>query len=335
MHTLIVGAGSVGSMCGWRIKEGGENVSVVCRSNYEAVKENGFSIESARYGSRKFIPNNVYSTCEDASKDQEYDYILVCTKALPNIADPTDILKPLTKSSKTVIVLLQNGIGLEDPYVRAYPKNPLITCAVYIESEQKPGGIIEHGKMMELAYGLHTNKKDDNLDPMKNSVISNFHNILTSGGITSTVSKNIQKLKWFKVIWNAGLSPITVLSGKYSGEVLVGNPGTRQLILNAMSEVVKVGEAVTGGPLHDKITASEIPEYFVYSTESLPKTVIPSMLQDFMNKKPMEHQVILKNVIDSAKRFNISVPILETMYDLLVMNEKKYLEPTGVPLKSS
>ncbi|PVU99930.1 hypothetical protein BB559_000256 [Furculomyces boomerangus] len=334
MHTLIVGAGSVGSMCGWRIKEGGENVSVVCRSNYEAVKENGFSIESARYGSRKFIPNNVYSTCEDASKDQEYDYILVCTKALPNIADPTDILKPLIKSSKTVIVLLQNGIGLEDPYVKAYPKNLLITCVVYIESEQKQGGIIKHGKMMELAYGLHKNKKDDNLDLIKNNAISNFHNILTSGGITSTVSTNIQKLKWFKNVWNATISPMSVISGKYSGEELVRNPGTRQLILNAMGEIIKVGEAVTGGPLHDKLSASEISEYFVISTESLLKTFIPSMLQDFINKKPMEHQVILKNVIESAKRFNINVPILETTYELLVMNEKKYLKPKGILLKS-
>ncbi|PWA02184.1 hypothetical protein BB558_001686 [Smittium angustum] len=321
-------------MYGWRMKEGGENVSVICRSNYEAVKENGFSIESVKYGSHKFIPNNVYSTIKDASKDQEYDYILVCTKALPNITNPTDILKPLIKSNKTAIVLVQNGIGLEDPYVKAYPENPLITCAVYIDTEQKPGGIIEHGTMLELAYGLHTNKKDDNLDLMRNSVISNFHNILTSGGITSIVSTNIQKLKWFKLVWNAGLSPISVLSGKYPGGELVRNPGTRKIILNIMSEVVKVGEAVTGGPLHDKLSASEIPEHFVNFTESLSKIFITSMLQDFMNKKPMEHQVILKNVIDLAKGLNISVPTLETMYELLVMNEKKYLEPTGIPPKS-
>ncbi|PVU97329.1 hypothetical protein BB559_002087 [Furculomyces boomerangus] len=309
MHTLIVGAGSVGSM-----------YQIMLQS-----KKNGFSIESLRYGKHKFIPDGVYSSCKDASTGQEYDYIMVCTKALPNIADPAEILKPVIKSNKTVIVLVQNGIGIEDPYVKTYPENPIITCAVYVDGKQKPNGLVEHGKLMELAYGLHKNKKGDNSDPFKNGVISNFHNILTSGGITSIVPTNIQKLKWFKNVWNAAISPMSVISGKHSGGDLARNPGTRSLLIKAMKEMIKVGETATGGPLHDKLSASEIPDYFINYTLSLPEPFILSMLQDYLNKKPMEHHVILKNPIDEAKKLGIDVPIIETMYELLIMAEKKNL----------
>ncbi|PWA01734.1 hypothetical protein BB558_002156 [Smittium angustum] len=288
---LVFGAGAVGSVYGWRIQVGGGNVSVVCRSNYEAVKKNGFTINSEIFGSHTFIPNNVYSSAkETVANGQEYDYILVCTKALPNIEDPTILLKQIIKSNKTTIVLVQNGIGIEEPYIKAVLEK---------DKEYKRRG----------EFALNT-----------------FDKILLSGKVESIVEKHLQRSRWFKLIWNASFNPISVISGQYSANDLLSNPGTRDLIKKTMYEVIKIGEAITGGPLHDEISGANIPDYYIDRIEIRNTIVVPSMLQDYMNKKPMEYEVILKTPIEKAKVLGIQVPILETLYSLLVMNEKRNLQ---------
>ncbi|PWA02565.1 hypothetical protein BB558_001298 [Smittium angustum] len=327
---LVFGAGAVGSVFGWRIQVGGGNVSVVCRSNYEAVKKNGFTINSDQHGKNIFTPNNVYSSAKEAvANGEEYDYVLVCTKALPNIEDPTIVLKPIIKSNKTAIVLIQNGIGIEEPYIKAFPGNPVIPAAAFIDSKQLENGVIEQGNICDLTYGLYTDsilEKDEEYKKRGELALKAFDKALISGSVGSTIEEHLQRSRWFKLIWNASFNPISVLSGQYSSSELLDNPGTCDLIKRAMNEVIKAGEAVTGGPLHEKVPSSHIPEHFVKFTRVRTTTVIPSMLQDYMSKRPMEHEVILRIPIEKAKAAGVEVPILETLYELLVMNEKKNLQ---------
>lgn len=47
----MVGSGGVGTMAAYALEKGGKaSVTAVLRSNYEAVKENGFSIRSIQHG---------------------------------------------------------------------------------------------------------------------------------------------------------------------------------------------------------------------------------------------------------------------------------------------
>lgn len=48
---LIIGTGGVGTMAAYALETGGKaSVTAVMRSNYEAVKKNGISIDSIQYG---------------------------------------------------------------------------------------------------------------------------------------------------------------------------------------------------------------------------------------------------------------------------------------------
>lgn len=50
-NVLIVGSGGVGTMAAYALEKGGKaSVTAVLRSNYEAVKENGFNIKSIQHG---------------------------------------------------------------------------------------------------------------------------------------------------------------------------------------------------------------------------------------------------------------------------------------------
>ncbi|PVZ98672.1 hypothetical protein BB558_005321 [Smittium angustum] len=283
-----------------------------------------------QHGKHIFTPNNVYSSAKEAvANGEEYDYVLVCTKVLPSYGDPAVALKPIIKSNKTSIILIQNGIGIEEPYAREFPGNPVIPAAAFLDSKQLKDGTIEHGNHARLTFGLYTDsvlERDEEYKKCGESALKAFDKILISGSVGSTIEEHLQRSRWFKLIFNASLNPISVLSGQYSANELVKNPGTRELVKKAMIEIIKAGEAVTGGPLDDKVPGSDLPDQFVKYTETRTTTIIPSMLQDYMNKKPMEHEVILKIPIEKAKAAGVEVPILETLYELLVMNEKKNLQ---------
>lgn len=54
---LTVGTGAVGAIYSWRLSKSC-NVTAVCRSNYDIVKEQGFTIESAKFGNENFKPHH-------------------------------------------------------------------------------------------------------------------------------------------------------------------------------------------------------------------------------------------------------------------------------------
>jgi 2-dehydropantoate 2-reductase len=112
-NILIVGAGAIGAFYGSRLaQDKNAEVSVVCRSNYNTVKEKGFNIESPYYGSYDWKPTNVYRKPAEA-QGQKWDYLVVTTKSLPDVSDDSALLEGLVRDS-TAIVLIQNGIGRHD-----------------------------------------------------------------------------------------------------------------------------------------------------------------------------------------------------------------------------
>ncbi|KAE8350157.1 ketopantoate reductase PanE/ApbA C terminal-domain-containing protein [Aspergillus coremiiformis] len=57
----------------------GCNVTAVCRSNYEAVKQNGFTITSERLGNVTYRPDHIIRTLTECPPDTIYDYLIVAT----------------------------------------------------------------------------------------------------------------------------------------------------------------------------------------------------------------------------------------------------------------
>ncbi|PVU95922.1 hypothetical protein BB561_001501 [Smittium simulii] len=324
---LVIGGGAVGSIFGWRMQEGGADVSVVCRSNYAAVKANGYNITSIKFGNHTFTPNQVYRSAQEAvSNGCIYDFILVCTKSLPNIEEPTIVVSPSITDKKTTIVLLQNGIGIETYFAKAFPENPILSCSVYIDVIQLAQGTIDHGSTSKLEYGLYETSASDKVRDQQ--ALKEFESDILAGDIDSKIADNIQRTRWTKIVWNASFNPISVVSGGNNSRELLRNPLTNQLLRLTMTEVLVLGEAITG----ERVASCSNDEYITNTfdfTDNRPNPVTPSMLVDYINKRPMEHQVILKNPIDLAKKHNISVPILETIYTFLITLEEKNLAPVS------
>ncbi|KAJ2317274.1 Oxidoreductase, partial [Coemansia sp. RSA 2681] len=140
---LLFGSGALGSVFAWRLQStGAVEITAVCRSNYEAVRQHGFRIKSLAYGDHVYKPSRVVRSVEEAVGDagSSYDYILVCTKALPNLGDNSGQIAAAVASGRTTIVLIQNGIGIEDPFLARYPDNEVLSVVAYIDVSQPEDG---------------------------------------------------------------------------------------------------------------------------------------------------------------------------------------------------
>jgi 2-dehydropantoate 2-reductase len=154
-NILVHGSGAIGAIYIYLLLRAGCSVTAVCRSNYTAVKTNGFTLNSDKYGQNiHFHPNVVRSPEEAASQHGPFDFIVVSTKAFPGQESSTpEILKPAVTQGKTTIVLIQNGIGIEPEYATAFPTNPLLSCVVYLPTTQTSPGHIHMGAVERLQIG--------------------------------------------------------------------------------------------------------------------------------------------------------------------------------------
>ncbi|OLY79571.1 hypothetical protein AYI68_g6356 [Smittium mucronatum] len=323
---LVIGAGGVGSIYGWRLQIGGAHVSMVCRSNFRTIKDVGFHISSKKYGDGSFLPDMVYSSAKDAFEDdQKYDYILVCTKSLPNIMNPADVLKGCKFAEGTVIVLVQNGIGIETYFHDAFPQNRILSAVAYIDTKQSKDGLIEHGERNDLSFGLYMPNKLEFYTDQNRKMCNDLVDCFIAGGAGAKVSENIQRERWFKVIWNSSFNPISVLAGGSNSTELLNMDGMENMIKDTMLETISIGEAVVKMPLSN-FSNEEIFGMLIYPLRGRVPPVYPSMLVDFENKRPMEHEVILKNVINYADELGVKTPNLKVIYQLILAVESKYLK---------
>ena len=111
----IIGTGAIGGYYGAKLAQAGKDVHFLLHSDYEYVKEHGLQIDSCD-GSFHLSKVNAYSRPKDMPV---CDVVLVCLKSLNNHMRPS--LLPPVVGEKTLVVLIQNGIGLEADMQEMFP----------------------------------------------------------------------------------------------------------------------------------------------------------------------------------------------------------------------
>ncbi len=148
---LIVGAGAIGGFYGALLSKAGADVSVVCRSDYNIVKQHGYKIKSHNLGNWTFKPAQVLKTAADYKG--QTDYIILCTKVIPG----TDRVKLIqgAVTQNTCIAFIQNGVEIEQELIDAFPKNEIISGLAFICCNRKNPGETHHLAYGKLTLGSH------------------------------------------------------------------------------------------------------------------------------------------------------------------------------------
>ncbi len=302
-RVLIVGTGAIGGFYGGKLAQAGASVSALCRADYEFVKSEGITVTST-LGDFHFTPEKVIRDLSEYGPPP--DYILVGLKVLPEI-DTVEIIKEVV-GPETAIVLLQNGVEIEEPVARAFPDNEIISGLAFICVTRTSPGHIDHTDFGRLVIGRFPAGKSAKTEELAT--------LFNDSGVVCDLSEDVVTARWRKLVWNAPFNPISVLGGGVDTKTMVENPESLELARKVMEEVCLIAEAA-GHPLPEEVVQQNID-----GTRAM-APYKSSMLVDFEAARPMEVEAILGIGLRVAKRHGVSAPHMESLYGLLKLVDSK------------
>ncbi|CAA7266205.1 unnamed protein product [Cyclocybe aegerita] len=360
---LVVGFGAVGTIYSHILKRSGlARVTAVARSNYDIVKDEGLHIESRKYGDIKgWRPDRLCRSVLEAA-DRPYSFVLLTTKALPDVIKTTKVLSPLLSADyaerfgQPTYVLMQNGLNVEvDLYnaVKTLGKGDpsLVSTAVWIGTNLKAPNVVEHNDFDRVTLGAyrHNDFTTTVNSPQETALLNDLGKILEAGGSTVLIVPEIQRMKFAKNFWNVGFSsfstltrytlpaifrqPPEVSSVSYQPYV---SPATADLISAytipaikaTLDELLILGRALGFPDTPEGLPSSAVTSV-LESTRALHtkpnSNHVPSMLLDARKGQPIEVEVILGEVVRMARERNLELPRVETLYALLLIVQNQIL----------
>lgn len=314
---LIFGTGSIGAVYAWVLARavGEKNIYAVCRSNYDIASTQGFTINSTLFGQNQNVrPVVVKSAAEAAAtttsddKKQPFDYVIITAKAIASTPSIPSQIRPAV-GPETAIVLIQNGIAIEEIYRTAFPSNPILSCVVYLPATQTSPGVIAHQEVEHLHIGTFPSSAP----PAHHETATAFASLIHRGSATATVHADIQQERWTKLLVNASWNPICALSRSRDAQFLHASPPLAlALVRDVMLEVAAIAQAA-GYP---DVSASVV-EYQIGRAKirALPG-VEPSMQADALAGRRMEVDAIVGNALKIADEKGVQTPLLKLLFGL-------------------
>ncbi len=307
---LVVGSGGIGGFYGGKLYQSGAEVFMLCRSDYDIIKEKGIKVYSI-WGDFSYKPHGVFLAGSGA-EGKYFDYVIVCTKVLPD-SNITSLIKPFV-GKETSIVLIQNGIDIEQPFIETFPENEIISGLAFVCCQRSRPGVIHHTDYGRLVLGVY---------PKGTSVkVKKLVELFKLSGVPSFESDDILKARWEKLVWNAPFNPISVLAGGANTKEMLSSSVMEEIIRAVMEEVVKIAKAC----------GCDLPQRVIDENIEATRVMAPyktSMLLDYESKRPMEVEAILGNVLRRAKMLGIDVPNIRMLYGLLSMVDSKNRSSDG------
>ncbi|GAB7353836.1 hypothetical protein MBLNU459_g4205t1 [Dothideomycetes sp. NU459] len=311
IRILVYGLGAIGGFYALILGRNPEvSLSVVARSNYEVVKSEGLTIESQNHGRHVVRPAQTFKLASEANAT--FDYVVCTHKAIDQEA-VAEKLRPAVDDN-TTIVIIQNGVGNEEPFRTAFPDNTIISCVTWVGATQVQPGLIKHTKAENMEIGLLPNAQvDANVERER---LDRFVGYLRHGKTIFTVEDDIQVKRWEKVVWNAAWNPLTTLTMVDTQTWLKCCEESMAVTRRLMQEVVDVARAV-GVPLKDTLI-----DELIQKILALPGTG-SSMQTDAKEGRPLEVDVILGTPMRKARELEMDVPVLAAIYAMTVAVDQR------------
>ena len=298
MRYGVIGSGAIGGYYGGRLAKAGQEVHFLFRSDYEYVKKNGLQVDSC--DGSFHIQANAYNNTADMP---QCDVVLVCLKSVNN--DKLKKLLPPLLHPRTLVVLIQNGIGVEEDVQRDFPGVQLAAGLAFICSAKT-----EHGRVNHQCYGsinlANYSCKDEAL---MQAVVAEFREAGIETGFVE-----YHEARWKQAVWNMPFNGMTVALHAQTDELLK-HPATRQLIREQMMEVVGAARALGVNGVDEAF----VDKMIQMTDEMTPYS--PSMRLDYDFHRRMEIYYLYTRPIETARKAGFRMSKLE-----MLEAELKFLE---------
>lgn len=291
MKYAVVGCGAVGGYFGAKLSKAGNEVHFLLRSDYEFVEEHGLQVNSCN---GDFHLNNipVYNT---TSLMPTVDVVIVGLKTINNHKLST-LLPPLI-GKKTIVLLIQNGLGVEEDVQQMFPTVQLVAGLAFICSAKTKPGVVDHQCYGSINLGNYSCTDKERYEQLLND----FRN-----AEIPTNDVEYHEARWRKAVWNMPFNGMTVAMNTQTNHLLAV-PQMRQVIRNQMLEVIHAAWACGIKTIGEDYADQMIQ----FTLDMVPYS--PSMKLDFDFHRKMEIEYLYTRPIEIARQHGFTMARMEML----------------------
>lgn len=301
MRYGVIGTGAIGGYYGAKLAQGGQDVHFLFHSDYDYVREHGLQVNSGDGG---FHLDHV-NAYQDVRQMPKCDVVIVALKTVHEQM-LRDMLPPLL-TDDTVVLLIQNGMGMEQDVEQMVPGVKLAAGLAFICCSKTHPGVIDHLDLSGLNVGNY-NAPQETIDRMIAEMVS-----------ADIDARNVDYLeaRWRKLLWNMPFNGLSVALHTDT-DALVRNAATRRLLRAMTQEVIEAAHAVGVEGLTDRDADAMIE----MTTKMRPYK--PSMRLDWDYHRPMEVYYLYTRPIEEARRAGQDMPLHRMLEAELKFMEEEY-----------
>ena len=302
----IIGSGAIGGFYGLMLARAGFDVHFLLRGEYGVVREQGLSLDSAVHG---HVHRRVQAYASAADMPP-CDWLLVGAKATSNAELAPLIVQAAAPQAR--VVLLQNGLGVEEQLRPALPRGlHLLGGLCFICVNREGPGMIRHQALGTVNLGYHSGPAEDG----GAALVEEGAGLFRAAGIDSQAMANLDQARWQKLVWNVPYNGLSVLL-QASTTALMADPDSRVLIQALMAEVVEGARAC------GQLLPAGYAEHLFRVTEQMPD-YWPSMYHDHVQQRPLELLAIYAEPLARARAAGCHLPRMEALHQALAFIDRR------------
>ncbi|NIS59636.1 MAG: 2-dehydropantoate 2-reductase [Proteobacteria bacterium] len=305
MRIAIFGTGGVGGYFGGRLAQAGQDVVFIARGKHlEALRTHGLRVDSI---SGDFIVQPVDAT-DDPVKVGIVDVILVGVKAW-QVPEAAEAMRPMV-GPQTFVVPLQNGVEAPSELAAVLGRDHVLggLCGL-MTFIVEPGHIRHAASEPFVRFGELDNRPSERAEELREAFAK-------AEGLTVEIPPDIQVALWQKFVFVTVWSGVGAITRAPIG-VFRSQPGTRQMVEQAVREVFDVGQAHNIALPQD--TTSKTMEFL----DSLAPYGTASMQRDIMEGRPSELDSQNGAVVRLGQAVGVETPVNAFIYHSLLPMEMR------------
>lgn len=311
MKVTVIGAGAIGCLLAARLARSECDLSVLVRDDATALREH---IQLTDKAGNHIVPVRY----ENQSANLGTQGLIILAVKAHAIAGTLRQITPLL-GPDTIILTAVNGlpwwffegrqlaplagalmsVDADGKIANTLKHQPLVGCVLFPAAHMVAPGVVRHLSGNRIVFG---NPRDS--DDQATTVA----NLFANAGFEAPVTPDIRAALWAKLVGNAAVNPLSVITGATIKHI-AEHPDLSAILTSAMAEIDTVGSSIEIVPM---MTQSE--RLKLAASVGHHKT---SMLQDFEAGRPLELSPLLGAVREIAQWKGISTPALDIFHHLI------------------
>ncbi|MCD7883835.1 MAG: 2-dehydropantoate 2-reductase [Lachnospiraceae bacterium] len=294
MKYMIIGAGGTGGILGYRLTEGGKDVTLIARgAHLNAMKAQGLTVHQIWNDQTVVLP--VKAAAEEEYEEQP-DVILVCVKGY-SLESVYPLIRRVS-GPETVVIPILNIYGTGGKMQEELPGILVTDGCIYVSANvESPGVLKQHGEICRVVFGV---RKESEYRPVLQEIARDFEEC----GIRGILSHNIQRDALQKFSYVSPIGAVGLYYNCAAGDVQKeGEP--REMFKAMIREIMALAEAM-GIHFGQDIVAVNLK-----ILSDLAPEATTSMQRDIMAGKDSEIDGLIYQVVRMGKEYGVSLPQYE------------------------